>query len=236
MTAIGPVRAVLLDVDGTLIDSNAAHARAWVAALSEAGVRVSLERVRWRIGMGGDKILAQVAGIDADSPLGRRIGERRQEIFLRRHLAQCRPLPGTRALLRRLQSDGITCTIASSAQPSELQPLLRRAGVADLIDAAATSGDADQSKPDPDIVCAALRRAAVAPQDALMVGDTPYDVEAAGRAGVRIVAVRTGGWDDASLAGALAIYDHPAALLRAYRLQPWAACDSPPLAARAAAS
>jgi HAD superfamily hydrolase (TIGR01509 family) len=228
------VRAVLLDVDGTLIDSNAAHARAWVAALAEAGVRVSLERVRWRIGMGGDKILAQVAGIDADSPLGQHIGERRLEIFLHRHLPRCRALPGARALVQRLRRDGIGCTVASSAQPSELQPLLRRAGVADLIDSAATSGDAAQSKPDPDIVCAALRRAAVAPEEALMVGDTPYDIEAASRAGVRIVALRTGGWDDASLAGAAAIFDHPGALLRAYRLQPFAAGATQPAAAAAA--
>jgi HAD superfamily hydrolase (TIGR01509 family) len=234
LTALGPVRAVLLDVDGTLIDTNAAHARAWVAALAEAGVRVSLERVRWRIGMGGDKILAQVAGIDADSPLGQQIGERRMEIFLHRHLARCRPLPGARALVQRLKRDGIGCTIASSAQPKELQPLLRRAGVADLIDSAATAGDAEHSKPDPDIVCAALRRAGVAADEALMVGDTPYDIEASGRAGVPIVALRTGGWDDASLAGAAAIYDHPAALLRAYRLRPFAAGAA--VAAHAAAS
>jgi HAD superfamily hydrolase (TIGR01509 family) len=216
------LRGALLDVDGTLIDSNAAHARAWSEALREAGVWVSVDRLRWLIGMGGDKILPQVASIDADSALGRRLGARRQQLFQQRHLPHCEPQPGARALLRRLSGDGLRCIVASSAQAEELTPLLHRAGVADLIDAAATSGDAEESKPDPDIVQAALRRGGIAAHQAVMLGDTPYDVEAALRAGVPIIALRCGGWDAASLAGAVAVYDDPADLLRNFADSPFA--------------
>jgi HAD superfamily hydrolase (TIGR01509 family) len=214
--------AALLDVDGTLIDSNAAHARAWSEALREAGFWVSVERIRWLIGMGGDKILPQVASIEADSVAGRRIGARRQQIFLERYLPRCAPQPGARPLLRRLRGDGLRCLVASSAQAAELTPLLRCINVAELIDAAATSNDAAESKPDPDIVQAALRRGRLTAHQAIMLGDTPYDVEAALRAGVSIIALRCGGWDDASLAGAVAIYDDPADLLRAYAESPFA--------------
>jgi len=209
--------AVLLDVDGTLLDSNDAHARAWVEALREQGVFASTERIRWLIGMGGDKILPQVAQVEADSDLGQRINTRRREIFLQHHLMDCRPFRGARALLLRLRDDGRRCVITSSAQPPELGPLLQQAGIADLIDKTA---QAAESKPDPDIVCAALRRAGVAPDQAIMLGDTPYDVEAALGAGVSTIALRCGGWDEDSLQGACAIFADPADLLKHYARSP----------------
>lgn len=207
------IRAVLLDVDGTLVDSNDAHARAWVDAFVQEGIAVRPDAVRRAIGMGGDKLVPAVSGVDPDSPTGRRLAERRRAIFRDRYLPDIQPLRDAAALVGALRRRGLTPTVASSAHRDELRQLLAIAGTPSLLDEAATSDDADGSKPDPDIVQAALAHAGVTPREAIMVGDTPYDVEAARRAGVGAVAVRSGGWSDADLAGALAIYDGPWDLL-----------------------
>lgn len=216
-------RGALLDVDGTLVDSNDAHARAWHAALAEHHHVVDVAHLRRWIGMGGDKLLPMAAGIDHESPEGRGILRRRGELFKERELAHVHPFPRARHLLARMRSAGWRLVVASSAGEDELDLLLQRAGVADLLHATTSSDDAARSKPDPDIVRAALRRAELAPRDACMLGDTPYDVEAATRAGVAIVALRCGGWNDAALAGARAIYDDPAHLLLEFESSPFAA-------------
>ena len=214
--------AVILDVDGTLVDSNDAHAHAWVAAFDEAGITVDYEQVRRAIGMGGDKLMPAVSGLDESSPRGERISTRRGEIFKATYLPALRPTPGTRELIERFLSDGFVLAVASSAAEDELQPLLEAAGVAHLIHRRTSSDDAEHSKPDPDIVQAALKEAAVVPSDAIMLGDTPYDVEAATRAGIRIVGVESGGWSAADLAGAVAVYRDPAHLLVEYEQSPFA--------------
>lgn len=214
-------RAALLDVDGTLVDSNDAHARAWVDALGEAGIRVEAERVRPLIGMGGDKLIPEISDLDPESPEAKRISERRAEIFRERYLPTLRPVPGARELLERLRADGYRLVVATSSKRQELEGLLNVAGIADLVDDATTADDADESKPDPDIVHAALGKAGVPPHRAFMLGDTPYDVEAAQRASVGIVAVRSGGWGDHELQGALAVYDTPADLLADYEKSPF---------------
>jgi HAD superfamily hydrolase (TIGR01509 family) len=207
---------VLLDVDGTLVDSNDAHAQAWVAAFNEAGVDVSADRVRRAIGMGGDKLMPHVAAITEESREGQRISKRRGEIFREQYLPHVTPFPRVRELVERFLSDGYTIVIASSAQADELEALLRIAAIADLIPARASSDDADRSKPDADIVHAALQRAGAAPDQALMLGDTPYDIEAAHRAGVGIVAVESGGWGAPDLRGALEIHPGAADICRHY--------------------
>jgi phosphoglycolate phosphatase-like HAD superfamily hydrolase len=214
------LRTVVLDIDGTLIDSNDAHARAWVAALAEHGYVVPIEQVRPLIGMGGDKLTPELTGLDPESGEARRIGETRGEIFRARELHSLRPTPGARALLEHLTSLGFELVVATSARDDEVRALLEQAGVADLIQAASSADDADRSKPDPDIVQAALRKAHRPASHSLMIGDTPFDVEAATRARVPIIAVRCGGWDDAALAGAVAIYDDPAALLARFDESP----------------
>ncbi len=216
------LRGVLLDVDGTLVDSNDAHARAWVKALSEHGIEVPFADVRRRIGMGGDKLLPEVANIEADSPDGKRIGGRRGEIFREEFLPSLRPFPGAKDLLLHMRQKGLRLAVASSAKKDELKALLRVCGVEDVIEEEASSDDADHSKPDPDIVHAALARLGLPPEQAVMLGDTPYDVEAATRAGVAVVALRCGGWGDADLAGAAAVYDDPADLLSRYESSPLA--------------
>jgi HAD superfamily hydrolase (TIGR01509 family) len=215
--------AVILDVDGTLVDSNDAHARAWVDAFAAEGVTVAFDRVRRAIGMGGDKLMPAVANIEKDSPEGTRISERRARIFKERELPGIRAFPGVRALAERLLDDGYVLAVASSAQDDELRPLLERAGVLDLITTNASSDDAESSKPAPDIVVAALKAADVDASRAIMIGDTPYDVAAAGRAGVRIIALECGGWRREELNGAIGIYTDPAHLLSRYGSSPLAA-------------
>ena len=213
---------MLFDVDGTLLDSNDAHARAWEDAFREAGYAARFADVRPLIGMGGDKLLPKVIGVDAESARGKALGKRRQEIFRERYLPRLRPFPGARALLERMRAAGLTLVVATSAKEDELAGLLDAAGVADLFAETTSSSDADNSKPDPDIIEAALARAGhLAPTAALMVGDTPYDVEAASRAGVGTIAVRSGGWDDAALRGAVAVYESVGELLERYEESPF---------------
>jgi HAD superfamily hydrolase (TIGR01509 family) len=216
------LRAVILDVDGTLVDSNDAHAGAWVEAFSEAGCQVDYEQVRRLIGKGGDKLMPEVSGIEKQSEEGKRISARRSAIFQQRYLPAVRAFPRTRELLERIRASGLRLVVASSAAGDELGPLLEAAGAADLVAEQTSSSDADSSKPDPDIVQAALDKAGLRPDECLMLGDTPYDVEAAGKAGVGVVALRCGGWDDKALAGALAVYANPADLLDHYDESPLA--------------
>lgn len=207
------MRGVILDVDGTLVDSNDAHARAWVEALEEGGFEVPFERVRPLIGMGGDKLLPAVTGLPEEDARVERIGKRRGEIFKARFLPSLRAFPRTRDLLLRMREDGLKLAVASSAEPEELKALLRIAGADELVEGASSADDAGSSKPDPDVVHAALGRLRLEPSEVVMIGDTPYDVEAAARARVGAIAFRSGGWDDARLGGAIAIYDDPADLL-----------------------
>src|SRR6266576_2226796 len=156
--APGPaLRTVLLDIDGTLIDSNDAHARAWVDSLRAHGYIIPFEEVRPLIGMGGDKLVPKLTGLAPDSGEARRLSETRSKLFLKRELPTLRPTRGARALLEHLTSIGLELVIATSAESSEVQALLEQAGVADLIPLASSADDADRSKPDPDIVKAALR-------------------------------------------------------------------------------
>jgi HAD superfamily hydrolase (TIGR01509 family) len=209
---MGNIKGAILDIDGTLVDSNEAHARAWVAAMTRAGFDVPVTRVLPLIGMGGDKLLPKVTGVEADSPQGKQMGEWRKQIFMEQYLPHLRPTPGARDLLLALRNRGLELVVASSAEEEELQHLLRIAGAADLIKEQTSGSEVKESKPDPDIIHAALAKLGHPPAAVLMLGDTPYDVEAAQRAGVATVALRSGG-HDADLAAAIAVYDDPADLL-----------------------
>jgi HAD superfamily hydrolase (TIGR01509 family) len=202
-----PVKAVLFDVDGTLIDSNDAHAAAWVRAFIEYGVTVGPAHVRRCIGMGGDKLMPEVSGIEEDSPKGSAIAKRRAEIFKQDFLPKLKPFEGASELVAAISGRGMTAVAASSASKEDLKALLAVAGAEHLMDDMTSSDDAEDSKPDPDIIEAALERAKASPAEAIMIGDTPYDIEAAQRAGVQAIAFRSGGWKDEDLKGAVAIYD-----------------------------
>jgi HAD superfamily hydrolase (TIGR01509 family) len=215
-------RGCLLDVDGTLIDSNDAHARSWVDVLHEFDYDVTYAQIRGLIGMGGDKLVRAVTGVDVESARGKELTSRRMEVFQTTYLPSLAATPGARDLIDRLHEDGLQLVIATSAKEKELGALLEQAGLENLIQRRTTSDDAKESKPDPDIVHAALTRGRLEPNETLMLGDTPYDIEAADRAGVRTIALRCGGWwaDDA-LGGAVALYDDPAELLREYPRSPF---------------
>jgi phosphoglycolate phosphatase-like HAD superfamily hydrolase len=216
------LRTILLDIDGTLIDSNDGHARAWVDAFAEHGYVVPFERVRPLIGKGGDKLVPELIGLDPDSGEAERMSETRSELFLKRELPTLRATPGARALLERMTADGFQLVVATSAQKNEVRALLERTGVSDLIQLASSSDDAERSKPDPDIVRAALRMSGSQAAHSAMLGDTPYDVEAAARARVPAVALRCGGWwGDEAFADALAVYDDPADLLARWEESPF---------------
>jgi len=193
-----------------------------VAALAERDIHVQRAEVRRLIGMGGDKLLPLLAGMEDDSPVGSAVSARRGEIFIERYLPGVQAFPEVRGLLLRMKAAGLTLVVASSARSGERGRLLSVAGVADLIEAATTSDDVARSKPDPDIVEQAVKRSGHRAGELVMLGDTPYDVEAATRARVAFVALRCGGWDDAALRGAAAIYDGPADLLARYDSSPFA--------------
>jgi HAD superfamily hydrolase (TIGR01509 family) len=205
-------RAVILDVDGTLIDSNAAHVEAWAEALREHGFDIPAAEIWPHVGKGGDQLLPAVAGLDKERGVGKQVAERRAQIFQKR-LPTLRPFPGAHQLVARLHDEGRKLVVASSSQPDEVGKLLDLAGVRGLLDDIASAGDAAHSKPAPDIVEAALDRLGVPPEETVMLGDTPYDIQAAGKAGVGVIAFRCGGFADEALQGALALYDGPEDLL-----------------------
>ncbi len=216
------IHGVILDVDGTLVDSNDAHAHSWVEAMAESGYAVTFEKVRPLIGMGGDKVLPETIGVDNSSPEGQKISKRRGEIFKERYLSTVRPFPQAQDLLNHMRERGLKLSIASSAKPDELKDLLKIVGAADLIQDKSSSEDTSNSKPSPDIMQITLQKISLPPDSVLMIGDTTYDIEAARKVGVGTIAFRSGGWKDADLKGAVAIYDGPADLLDHY--------DSSPLA------
>lgn len=203
---------VLLDVDGTLVDSNIAHAEAWAQAFAKFGYSFSSRQIFPLIGMGGDKLVAALVP-DIDPEKSKKVARTHSEIFLRAYVASLKPTRGARELLIALRERRDRLIVASSAHKNELEALLKAGGISDLIEETVTSDDVESSKPDPDLVEEALRKSEAKAQDAVMLGDTPYDVEAAHRAGVRIIALRCGGRTSDDPREADAIYDDPADLL-----------------------
>ena len=204
---------VLLDVDGTLVDSNDAHAHSWVETFEAHGHAVAFPRVRRMIGMGGDRLIETITGAPKGSKESERLSEARSENFRDKWLRHVKPLLGARALVLRLGAEGYQFAIASAAKATELDALLEIAGIVDLVDRRSTSSDVKASKPSPEAIEGALPLLDVDRSRVVMIGDTPYDVAAARGAGVDIVGVTTGGWSAEALAGAVAIFDGPAGLL-----------------------
>jgi len=210
------LQGVIFDIDGTLVDSNDAHAHSWVETFAEAGYDVPFQAVRPLIGMGADKLLPKTVGISHDAEQGKKLIKHRSEIFRDRYLPRLHALKGSRELVSRVRLDGLKAIVATSAKDEELKSLLAAAHVEDLMEEKATASDAERSKPDPDIVQAAIEESGISPKHLVMIGDTPYDIEAARKARVRTIAFRSGGWTDEALKGAVEIYDGPADLLAQY--------------------
>lgn len=194
------VTGVIFDVDGTLVDSNHQHAMAWQDAFHAAGYPIAYERIRRLIGKGSDKLLSELTGISLDSPEGKALSEACARIFQEKYLPQIQPFRKSAELVRALRQRGKTLAVASSARREDLEALLKIAGVPDLVESSTTSKEAERSKPDPDIVAAALEKLGTPPERTMMLGDTPYDVESGLRAGIGVIALRSGGWHDADKA------------------------------------
>ncbi|MGB3760809.1 MAG: HAD family hydrolase [Rivularia sp. (in: cyanobacteria)] len=218
-------KGVILDVDGTLVISNDAHAHAWVEAFAKFGYEVKYDEVRPLIGMGGDQIIPKFApGLSDEEGTGKEITSYRKEIVLDKFVPQISAANGARDMVLKLQEKGKRIVIATSASSKVLTSLLKVAKVDDILsqDDATSSDDAENSKPAPDIVEAALEKFDMQPSEIVMIGDTPYDIKAANKAGVQVIAVRSGGFDDSELRKAIAIYNDAADLVENY--------DSSPLA------
>jgi HAD superfamily hydrolase (TIGR01549 family) len=200
---------VIFDVDGTLVDSVKAHASAWQDSLHQEGIDVPFDEIRKQIGKGSDQLLKVFLRPEDLERLEGQLAKRRQEIFMSRYIQSVRPFPRVRDLFRRLREDGHKIVLGTSATTEELRAYLRMIDIDDLIDAETSADDADRSKPHPDIFQAALSKIKGAkPQDAVVVGDTPYDAEAALKGGMKSIGVLTGGFSEEELrkAGAVAVF------------------------------
>jgi HAD superfamily hydrolase (TIGR01509 family) len=219
------IRAVIFDIDGTLLDSVDLHARAWQEILAKYGHNVPFEDVRRQIGKGGDYLLPVFLSKRELDRLQEKIEKERAELFKQKYLPLVRPFPKVRELFQRILADGKRIALASSGKKDEVEVYEKIAGIDDLIgdDDKTSSDDAAHSKPDPDIFHAALAKLGnIPPDQVLAVGDTPYDAEAAGKAGVKTIGVLCGGFPEADLraAGCIAIYRDPADLLEHYETSP----------------
>lgn len=219
------MRAVIFDIDGTLLDSVDLHARAWVEAFAHFGVQTGFAEVRRQIGKGGDELMPVFLSQERIAREGETIEAYRSDLFKRRYLSELRPFPGVRPLFEHIRSAGLKIALASSGKRSEVEHYTEILEIGDLVDVATSSDDADRSKPHPDIFEAALAKLDGVPPDAIIVvGDTPYDAEAAAKAGLRTVGLLCGGFPEADLraAGCAAIYRDPEDLLDRFAESPLA--------------
>jgi HAD superfamily hydrolase (TIGR01509 family) len=188
----------ILDVDGTLVDTNYHHAIAWFRALQRFDVTEQLWRIHRHIGMGGDQLVAAVAGDEVEERHGDEIREAESELYSEL-IGEVRTMEGSRELIEDLRGRGDAVVLASSAKEGEIEHYIDLLGARDIVDAWTTSADVEQTKPKPDLVHAALDKVNGSPDDALMIGDTVWDVKAAAAAGVETLAVRTGGFSEDEL-------------------------------------
>ena len=215
------MRAAILDVDGTLVDTNYHHALAWFRAFREHGLVLPIWRLHRHVGMGGDKFVAAVAGDEVEERLGDELREGWERLF-DELIDETEPLEGARELIADLKGRGHPVVLASSAVEKHVDAFLDKLGARDLADGWTTKDDVEASKPDPDLVRAALDKAGT--DDAVMVGDTPWDIEAARKCGLETIAVVTGGYSEDELrdAGAVAVFDSIEALRQSLEETPLA--------------
>jgi len=209
------IKAVIFDIDGTLVDSVDFHAKAWQEAFAHFGHEVALEDVRSQIGKGGDQLMPVFLSKKEIDRRGPEIEEYRSDLFKERYLPRVRAFPAVRDLIKRIILNGQRIALGSSAKGDELSTYKKIARIEDLIDEETSSDDASRSKPHPDIFEAALKKLGLEANEAIVVGDSPYDAEAAGKLGLRTLAVLCGGFPEADLrtAGCIAIYRDPADML-----------------------
>lgn len=214
----GILRAVIFDVDGTLVDSVDLHAHAWVEAIRHFGYHADFDEVRSQIGKGGDQIMPVFVPKEDLARVQEDMDHFRHDLFARKYMKQVRGFRRVRGLFQHLHADGLRIALASSSKSDELEHYKRAADIDDLVDVEVSSDDAGRSKPNPDIFEAALAKLGVSPDEAVVVGDSPWDAKAAARAELPVVGVLCGGFPEQDLrrAGCVEIYRDPEDLQRRF--------------------
>ena len=206
-------KVAILDIDGTLVDTNYQHAIAWYRAFRQHGIVLPVWRIHRHIGMGGDQVIAALTGERTEREQGDEIRATESDVY-KELIGEVETMEASRELIEQLKRRGHTVILASSAKDWEVDHYLDLLGARELADGWTTAADVQATKPEPDLVNAALKRAGQDGRDAVMVGDTPWDVRAASNAGVPTVAVLTGGFaiDELTESGAEAVFESVAEL------------------------
>ena len=217
------IEAVIFDVDGTIVDSVGLHAKAWQRAFEKFGKKVSFKAIRCQIGKGSDQLLPVFFSKQELEEFGEEMEAYRGELFKKDYLPNVKGFPKVRELFERINRDKKRIALASSAKEDELKRYKEIAQIDDLIESETSFDDVERSKPCPDIFDAALQQLGdIVPSKVIVVGDTPYDAEAAAKANLSCVGLLCGGWTQPQLirAGCIAVYRDPADLLMRYEESP----------------
>ena len=211
--------AFIFDIDGTLVNSNELHVDSWDRAFRHFGKEFPRQKLKSQIGKGSDQYIPEFLTPNEIKRFGKELDDYRSELFKKEYLPRVRPFPKVRELFQRIRDDNKRITLASSGKKKDTEYYIDLLQIADLIDGYVSGDDADSSKPEPDIFAASLKKLGnISPADAVTVGDTKFDVEAARKAGLKTIAVLCGGTSETVLreVGAIAIYNDPADLLAHY--------------------
>jgi HAD superfamily hydrolase (TIGR01549 family) len=219
------INAAIFDLDGTLVDSNELHVQAWQETFRHFGKEFPVERLREQVGKGGDQYLPVFLSEKEMREIGKQVDEFRGKIFKKKYLSRVRPFPRVRELLERVHGDGKKIALASSGKADEVEHYQKLIGIKGLVDCQTTADDVAHSKPKADVFIAALRMLGhLSPEQAIAIGDTPYDIEAAKKIDLATIALLCGGFPEEELrdGGAIAIFRDPADLLDHYYQSPLA--------------
>ena len=206
---------LLTDIDGTLVDSNTLHAEAWRRTFEHFGIEIGMDEAWRQIGKGGDQVIPIFVPEGDREQLEKPLKEFRKELFHRDYMPRMVAFARARDLLLRVREAGIKIVLATSSDKADIPVLSKLVGMDDLTDDAATSADAEASKPEADIFSAALKKAGMQARQAVAIGDTPWDAQAAGKLGIPTIGLTCGGWKRGDLldAGCVEVWQDPADLL-----------------------
>ena len=210
------IKAVLCDIDGTLVQSNWVHAEAWQEAFAEMGLKLDLDTVRRQIGKGGNELIPVFVPWWRRGAVSEPLKALRKHIFATEFMHRVEPLPCAKELLERVKAAGIEVALSTSASKADLTKYKELLGIEDVVDEETSASDTEKAKPHPDIFAATLKKLGYKASEVIALGDTPYDAEAAGLAGIATIGVETGGWsrDELLEAGCIEVYKSVEELLQ----------------------
>ncbi len=218
------IRAAIFDLDGTLVDSNDLHAEAWQEAFRHFGKEIPLRELRQQIGKGGDQYLPVFLSPPEMQAFGEELNTFRGDLFKKKYLERVQAFPKVRELFEQVRAGGKRIALASSGNADEIEHYVELAHIGDLIDSRTTKTEVRHSKPEPDVFLEALRQLRLSAEEAIVIGDTPFDVQAAKKSQMQTIALLCGGFgeDELRASGAVAIYRDVADLLESYQRSPLA--------------